>query len=49
MDFWFVNIGGYHTNSMQEKHEFVLVVAKSLLEAKNQAKSKWLNGCKKKA
>jgi len=45
---WFVNIGGYDPSSMQEKHEFGLVVAKSSLEAKNKAKSKWLSGCKKK-
>ena len=45
---WFVNIGGYDPNSMQEKHEFGLVVASSKLEAKNIAKSKWLTGCKKK-
>ena len=45
---WFVNIGGYDPTSMQEKHEFGLVVASSSLEAKNKAKSKWLNGCKKK-
>jgi len=45
---WFVNIGGYVPSSMQEKHEFGLVVASSKLEAKNIAKSKWLNGCKKK-
>ena len=45
---WFVNIGGYDPSSMQEKHEFGLVVAKSSLEAKNIAKSKWLNGLKKK-
>ena len=45
---WFVNIGGYDPNSMQEKHEFGLVVAKSSLEAKNNAKSKWLKGYKKK-
>ena len=45
---WFVNIGGYNPSSMQEKHEFGLVVASSSLEAKNKAKSKWLNGCKKK-
>ena len=37
---WFVNIGGYDPNSMQEKHEFGLVVASSKLEAKNKAKSK---------
>jgi hypothetical protein len=45
---WFVNIGGYDSSSMQEKHEFGLVVASSKLEAKNTAKSKWLLGCKKK-
>ena len=45
---WFVNIGGYDPNSMQEKHEFGLVVASSKLEAKNIAKSKWLMGSKKK-
>ena len=45
---WFVNIGGYDPSSMQEKHEFGLVVAKNSLEAKNKAKSKWLNGYKKK-
>ena len=45
---WFVNIGGYNSNSMQEKHEFGLVVASNKLEARNIAKSKWLNGCKKK-
>ena len=33
---------------MQEKHEFGLVVASSSLEAKNKAKSKWLNSCTKK-
>jgi len=45
---WFVNIGGYNPNSMQEKHEFGLVIASTKLEAKNLAKSKWLIGCKKK-
>ena len=45
---WFVNIGGYDPTSMQEKHEFGLVTAKTKLEAKNIAKSKWLIGCKKK-
>jgi len=43
-----VNIGGYDPTSMQEKHEFGLVTAKTKLEAKNIAKSKWLIGCKKK-
>ena len=45
---WFVNIGGYDPSSMQEKHEFGLVVASDKLEAKNIAKSRWLMGCKKK-
>lgn len=45
---WFVNIGGYDPSSMQEKHEFGLVVASSSLEAKNKAKTKWLIGCRKK-
>ena len=45
---WFVNIGGYDPSSMQEKHEFGLVVALSSLEAKNIAKSKWLSGIRKK-
>ena len=45
---WFVNIGAYDPNSMQEKHEFGLVVASSSLDAKNKAKSKWLNGFEKK-
>ena len=45
---WFVNIGGYSPTSMQEKHEFGLVIASNKLEAKNIAKSKWLIGCKKK-
>ena len=45
---WFVNIGGYDPSSMQEKHEFGLVIASDELEAKNIAKSRWLKGCKKK-
>ena len=45
---WFVNIGGYDPNSMQEKHEFGLVAASTMSEAKNIAKSKWLIDCKKK-
>ncbi len=45
---WFINLGGYNPKSMQEKHEFGLVVASSSSEAKNIAKQKWLDGCKKK-
>ena len=44
---WFVNIGGYEPSSMQEKHDFGLVIASNKLEAKNISKSKWLIGCKK--
>ena len=42
------NFGDYDLRSMQEKHEFGLVVASSSLEAKNMGKSKWLRGCRKK-
>ena len=45
---WFVNLGGYQSDSLQERHEFGLVVASSSVEAKNKAKSKWLDGYKKK-
>jgi hypothetical protein len=45
---WFVNIGGYSPTSMEEKHQFGLVIASNEFEAKNIAKSKWLIGCKKK-
>ena len=45
---WFVNIGGYKPSSMQEKHEFGLVIASSRLQAINIAKTKWLVGLKKK-
>ncbi len=45
---WFVNLGAYDPNSMQEKHEFGLVVASNTLEAKKIAMSKWLIGCEKK-
>ena len=47
-ELWFVNIGGYNKFSMQEKHEFGLVVASSSTGAINIAKSKWLIGCQKK-
>ena len=44
---WFVNIGGYDPSSMQENHQFGLVVAKDSLKAKKIAKSKWLLGYRK--
>ena len=45
---WFINLGGYNPKSMQEKHEFGLVVASTASDAKKIAKSKWLNGFFKK-
>ncbi len=39
---WFINLGGYQSDSMQERHEFGLVVARNSIEAKKIAKSKWL-------
>ena len=44
---WFLNLGGYQSESMQEIHEFGLVVAKNSNEAKKIAKSKWLIGYRK--
>ena len=44
---WFVNLGGYQVDSMQERHEFGFVVANNSLEAKKIAKSKWLIGYRK--
>lgn len=45
---WFVNLGAYQSDSLQERHEFGLVVASSSLEAMKKAKSKWLDGYEKK-
>ena len=45
---WFINLGGYNSKSMQERHEFGLVVASTASDAKKIAKSKWLNGFLKK-
>ena len=36
---WFINLGGYDPKSMQEKHEFGLVVASTA----SDAKKKWQN------
>ena len=35
---WFLNLEGYESSSMQERHEFGLVVAGDSLEAKKLAK-----------
>ena len=45
---WFINLGGYDSKSMQEKHEFGLLVASTASDAKKMAKSKWLHGFYKK-
>jgi hypothetical protein len=39
---WFVNLGGYARNSLQEQHQFGLVVARSQQAAKARAKARWL-------
>ena len=44
---WFVNIGGYDPFSMQEKHEFGLVIAINKLEAKKELNLNGLLGVKK--
>lgn len=41
---WFVNLGGYVRESLQEQHHFGLVVAKTQQAAKAQAKARWLRG-----
>ena len=39
---WFVNLGGYDSHSLQELHEFGLVVAPSKHAAKARARQRWL-------
>ena len=39
---WFVNLGGYLRESLQEQHQFGLVVAGSQQAAKARAKARWL-------
>ena len=46
MNLWFVNIGGYKSNSMK-RIRIGLVVTSSKLEVKKIAKSKWLIDYKK--
>ena len=43
---WFVNVGGYDPNQLNELHEFGLVVAESSVEAKRKARQKFLIGSK---
>ena len=39
---WFINLGGYDRNSLQELHQFGLVVAPSKQAAKARARRRWL-------
>ena len=39
---WFVNLGGYDSESLQELHQFGLVVAPSKQAAKARARRRWL-------
>ena len=39
---WFVNLGGYDSDSLQELHQFGLVVAPSKQAAKARARRRWL-------
>ncbi len=45
---WFVNLGGYDSNSMSENHEFGLFVANTADEAKAKAKKNLLTNSLKK-
>ena len=45
---WFINLGGYCKNKMSEEHQFGLIVAKTVNEAKSRAKSQWLIGSEQK-
>lgn len=40
---WFINLGGYDCNSLQELHQFGLVVAPSKQAAKARARRRWLS------
>ncbi len=39
---WFINLGGYDSNSLQEQHQFGLVAAPSKHAAKARARRRWL-------
>ena len=39
---WFINLGGYDSDSLQELHQFGLVVAPSQQAAKARARQRWL-------
>jgi hypothetical protein len=40
---WFINLGGYNSESLQEQHHFNLVVASNKQAAKYQARRRWLD------
>jgi len=41
---WFVNLGGYSSQSMAEQHEFGIIVARTQQLAKSKARQRWLKG-----
>ena len=41
---WFINLGGYNSESPQELHQFGLVVAPNQQAAKASARRRWLKG-----
>ena len=41
---WSFNLGGYTCESLQEQHQFGLVVARTQQAAKARAKARWLKG-----
>ena len=44
---WFINMGGYNSESLSELHHFGLIAAKTSKEAKEIAKNKWLRQSEK--
>ena len=40
---WFINLGGYARDSLQELHQFGLIVAPSKQAAKARARRRWLS------
>tara|TARA_Y100001968_G_C18841758_1_gene473871 strand:- start:4 stop:561 length:558 start_codon:yes stop_codon:yes gene_type:complete len=45
---WFVNLGGYDPKKMYEEHEFTLVVARKVTDAKKIARKNWESKLKNK-
>ena len=45
---WFINLGGYDPKKMYEEHEFTLVVARKVTDAKKIARKNWESKLKNK-